>query len=56
MTSSSFYCDGYRDGEKHAPFSPPDVDVYAMEYSQGYADAESEAYAQAHESTDRCVW
>ncbi len=56
MTSSSFYCDGYRDGEKKAPFSPPDVDVFAAEYSQGYADAEAQAYEDSMESTYRCVW
>ena len=39
MTQSSFYHDGYRDGLKGDECSPPDVSVYASEYTRGYQDA-----------------
>tara|TARA_R110000868_G_scaffold377458_1_gene642773 strand:- start:25 stop:219 length:195 start_codon:yes stop_codon:yes gene_type:complete len=39
MTKSSFYHDGYRDGLADADYSPPDISVYAAEYSDGYRDA-----------------
>ena len=34
--NSTFYADGYRDGQQSAPFSPPDAPALAIEYRKGY--------------------
>ena len=49
MTSSIFYCDGYRDA-KNGTYSPPDTylntkgasDVFAAEYRAGYLHGRNE--------------
>ena len=37
-TKSTFYADGFRDGSSGKDYSPPDVPIYAQEYSSGYVD------------------
>jgi hypothetical protein len=54
--NSTFFHDGYRDALAGLPYSPPDVSVYAREYSEGYAEAEGDQYADSRESTDRRAW
>ena len=39
MPKSTFYADGYRDGDRGDDASPPDVKVYADEYWTGYVTA-----------------
>jgi hypothetical protein len=36
MSKSTFEIDGYRDGYAGAPATPPDVPIYAAEYTRGY--------------------
>ena len=36
---SQFYHDGFRDGAKGYPYSPPAIPVYASEYAAGFGDA-----------------
>ena len=41
-TNSTFYHDGYQDRMENRNFSPPDVSVYAHEYTVGWKHAESD--------------
>ena len=45
---STFYADGFRDGQQAAPFSPPDGAVYAIEYRKGYDDGRNGKLFQGH--------
>ena len=46
MTNSTFYADGYRDGQGIGRKSPPAVPVYAAEYLEGFRDGD---YARVHQ-------
>jgi hypothetical protein len=46
-TNSTFYHDGYRDRWENRKFSPPDVSVYAHEYTVGWKHAEGDLEYEA---------
>ena len=37
MSESTFYSDGYRDAMDGKKASPPNIQIYAAEYMDGYA-------------------
>jgi hypothetical protein len=57
MTNSTFYHDGYADAIDGNEPAPPYVTVYALEYMEGYTDAQSSALSQpaALEAVDSAI-